>query len=268
MLITPPRNTPPLDQPVRLNRASMQANGLIFAMLDGLVLKDFARGATLVPTGPRTQVHTMGRGLGFGTKFGTGAADNLTLPDLAAGGTARTIAAWLYANGSGGGSLGRIMDSAAQITWRVSDASNLLFTQGWSGGGGGVSFSYPHTADNTWHLHVVTCSSPSSYATYIDGVAQTMTGTSSTTGTLLGSTSVLLGNRVSPQDRNWDGMFGPVLIYDRGLSPAEVWQMWAPQTRWELYAPTRQRLYAPAASGSPTLFRRSLTSRAGSRMVA
>ena len=47
----------------------------------------------------------------------------------------------------------------------------------------------------------------------------------------------------------FNGRIGDVRIYNRGMSPAEAWQLWDPLTRWELYKPLR-RLWAAGAMGA------------------
>ena len=45
------------------------------------------------------------------------------------------------------------------------------------------------------------------------------------------------------------GLLSDVRIYNRALSAAEVWQQWAPQTRWELYRPLVRRVWTVPAGG-------------------
>ena len=47
------------------------------------------------------------------------------------------------------------------------------------------------------------------------------------------------------------GKIGDVRIYNRALSPAEIWAMYDPATRWELYAPVMPSgmVYVSAAGG-------------------
>jgi hypothetical protein len=48
----------------------------------------------------------------------------------------------------------------------------------------------------------------------------------------------------------WDGSIGAVSVYNRALSAAEVWQLWDPATRWDLYRPLVRRLWhVPVAAG-------------------
>ena len=52
------------------------------------------------------------------------------------------------------------------------------------------------------------------------------------------------------------GLMGDVRVYDRALSDAEIWQLWAPQTRWGLYRPLLDSVVAKAptvGTGSRTL---------------
>lgn len=50
--------------------------------------------------------------------------------------------------------------------------------------------------------------------------------------------------------RLWDGKLADCRIYDRGLSPVDVWQLWDPDTRYDLYLPVRRIwVLAPPPAG-------------------
>lgn len=49
---------------------------------------------------------------------------------------------------------------------------------------------------------------------------------------------------------DFNGQIGPVSLYNRALSAAEVWSLYDPQTRWQLYAtPEYRRWFVPVVSG-------------------
>lgn len=68
-----------------------------------------------------------------------------------------------------------------------------------------------------------------------------------------GTSVVRIGERGDGQD-DLNGRVGGIRIYNRSLYPAEIWQLYAPETRWDLYLPI-QRIWpavAAAAANAPT----------------
>ncbi len=50
---------------------------------------------------------------------------------------------------------------------------------------------------------------------------------------------------------DFNGQIGPVSLYNRALSAAEIWQLYDPQTRWGLYAtPEYRRWFVPVVAGT------------------
>ncbi len=49
----------------------------------------------------------------------------------------------------------------------------------------------------------------------------------------------------------WPGYLHDIRLYNRGLSAAEIWSLYDPQTRWELYAtPEYRRWFVPVVAGT------------------
>jgi len=73
---------------------------------------------------------------------------------------------------------------------------------------------------------------------------------------------------------NLNGYLGDVRIYDRALSPDEVWQLYDPATRWDLYLPVQRIWQIPYSPGgaiydvSLTLARTMAISQAGNALAA
>lgn len=135
------------------------------------------------------------------------------------------------------------------------------FTSGTTGDAGpfGRNANITGLATNTWqHLGFTWTYSGSGSGTnqtYRDGLANSSaTGTTTAAGTVEDFT---IGRRVS--FGFFDGLVADVRVYDRALSPAVVWQLWDPSTRWDLYYPLRQRVFVDmgaAAESSELLFAR------------
>lgn len=69
------------------------------------------------------------------------------------------------------------------------------------------------------------------------------------------SSAVYIGNRAG-LDAPWSGMISEARIYNRQLSAVEVYRMWAPQTRHDLYRHPHSSTGAPIAAGQPMAARR------------
>jgi hypothetical protein len=83
---------------------------------------------------------------------------------------------------------------------------------------------------------------------YIDGRAEASAAYSST---LYSNTNHLFISSNGGGGEFWNGLIGDARIYRRGLSPAEIWGLYDPQTRWDLYKSPRgdviyKQLVSPA----------------------
>jgi len=87
------------------------------------------------------------------------------------------------------------------------------------------------------------------WAAYVNGASYTVEA--NTTFGSFGNTIARIG--YDGADNAANCQMADIRIYDRPLSAAEVWQLWAPQTRWELYRPAKRRTWilpAGAAGGA------------------
>jgi hypothetical protein len=69
---------------------------------------------------------------------------------------------------------------------------------------------------------------------YLNGIAD---GTGNTTGAMSFDSSLCLGARESSTTDSLEGSLGDIRIYDRVLPASEIWTIYAPDTRWDLYQP-------------------------------
>ena len=63
------------------------------------------------------------------------------------------------------------------------------------------------------------------------------------------ATAMSIGNWNHTTDRMWDGAIAYVGIWNRALSPDEVWSLYEPATRWDVYWRPRRFYMLPAAAG-------------------
>lgn len=244
---------PPLDYPVILNRNSPQAAGLvnwypplasreIYVYLIDRAGKEFT--GTLAGNAAYALVPQMGHVL---TLDGTG--DYVTLPNLGvSGASARTVAAWIWTDTTA--SLRCLYFSGAAsaglqfcVYINVSSAGDLYFA--------GNTYDQRSTngsliAVNTWTHVAVTFTggtiNSTTIALFVNGfqVAQTSVGSGTANTT---NSNYRIGSDTLSAGRDWDGYIGDFRIYNRALSPAEIFQLYDPATRWDLYAP-KPRLWA------------------------
>jgi hypothetical protein len=209
--------------------------------------------------GPKAVATPKGVFNGFGAAYGTGTTDRVdanAILDAPISGS-RSVVAHLYANGQGGGGLGRVFQNAVGAgNTGVGDEGLYLVSTGVPGAlqflrecTNVSSGSYiTGTAFPTGRWAVFGYSWLFDYPTNtvpfaaIDGVPITANGTGSfpATGTWTAGTSqgMAFGNRPTDSARVWDGMHGPVLIFDGYLTPQEhvllvanPWQIFAPIAR-------------------------------------
>lgn len=91
---------------------------------------------------------------------------------------------------------------------------------------------------------------------YVNGPANTATNTNSITPTGIDGHSIGVNYRSSPVDY-FDGWVGDVRYYNRQLTESEIYHMWAPATRWDLYRKQRPPFFlntvAPPTTVIPVL---------------
>ena len=117
-------------------------------------------GKTLTPNGtPVAAVGPFGDtagALGFGATLGTGATD-ATLLNLTTALTGKTVQAWTYRNGGGGGDFGRIFDKGGAAYWGHRTGGIVGFIYSWD------------TTVGRWFGSTMTASAWESRAVYYDG---------------------------------------------------------------------------------------------------
>lgn len=250
MLLSPPRPAVPLlDQRVRLNRASLQAQGLLghwtpLLYRGGNQIGDLCglHPATFQSAPTWQQDPVVGMFATYTSPTYATIVDSqrrFATPYLTVSGWFRptTSASFgsLLQRRTAGNSLGwtfQIAGSAGVMSFFTS-AGSVQSISGWTAG---VWWHFACTYDGVTHRQ------------YRNGVE---VGSHADAGTIAdpGATSLISIGRNEGGTTNFiDADVGPLSIYDHALSPAEIWQQWAPQTRWDLYAPVRQRLYAPPAA--------------------
>ena len=173
---------------------------------------------------------------GYGPTHGTGTTDRTDGPSLDPASGIRSWLLFSYANGYGGGNLGRIMQPAGKAgntigdeSWYISSASSyeILYQRvtdaangAWAISGApvlGAWVGYGYTHDQR-----TVGQTPAMYKN--GGVVSTSVVTASTGAYQTGAITLDIGNRSTDGVRGWDGMLGPKLIFDHpesGLTAAE-----------------------------------------------
>lgn len=237
----------------RIDRTNPIARGLAYWTLPGFA----SPGQITVGTSFRT---TPADGVvrGFGSTFGTGSTDSLEVP-FNTHSTQRTFIVSCYLNGGGGSSLGRLFDkrvSGAQteILFFNSSTNEINF-----GAARSVSAGQWVTSFSTGRRAVIAVTYDASSTAndpviYIDGSPVTITETLTPNGTITTNTdNYVLGNRKNDNARNLDGWIGSFFVWDRILSPAEVFSF--SKNQWQIFegfplpAKTASGGYSLTASG-------------------
>ena len=91
---------------------------------------------------------------------------------------------------------------------------------------------------NRWYhvacVYDIAVGADSQVRLYINGVLDAE-GTGSGAAIADSNVQVAVGSSPSYTDRPWAGGIRDVRIYGRALSAGEIWQLWAPQTRYDLF---------------------------------
>ena len=226
------KNSPSI--PFTLNRASPQAVGLVawwtaLAERGAGMWRERVVGSTATFTGTITWESDpeLGSRLNFsraGTSYiVTGIAAQTAAPF--------SLAAWIRP--TNGATYRSIMGCTSNggIEWRLSNTSHLELLQQSTA----LIATSTGTVTNDATNHVAfTYASGGVWTFYINGFASG-TGTNSVTFT---AGNIDLGHHPTLGGEEYDGAMADVRIYNRALSAAEVWQLYAPQTRWDLYRVT------------------------------
>lgn len=235
--------------------------GLQFVFLGNRLIYD-RDGSTSTPLtvtgGPKFTTGPFGVAQGFGSTFGTGTTDRLDNVMLSPTATGyRSIVAHVYAKGGGGGGLGRVFQPSSGNGTNSPGEAVFFFT-------GGVSLSYlryastaagqwyttPAHPTGRWSTFGVThdqTTIPTTPTLYIDGASVGVTTPSAPSGSYSTSrVSHAFGNRPSDSLRNWDGLLGPILIFDSLLSSEEHLSL--TKNPWQVFSSRIHRV--PAGGGT------------------
>lgn len=123
---------------------------------------------------------------------------------------------------------------------------NMLEFAFWTGQETNAPFTI---AAGVWN-HFVVIGNGSSVKLYANGSELTAQTFNSGGSIPSSSTTPHVGNWQYNNNWGWNGTIGEVHFFNRALSAAEVWQMWDPATRRDLYRPLVRRVwYLPIAIG-------------------
>lgn len=138
--------------------------------------------------------------------------------------------------------------SPDKLSFRINTASSTVFTQWETSGGAPI----PTDGTPTWCCFVATdIDSLTGGQWYIDGapVSTGALGGRNVAAVPSVATPMAIGNWTHASDRMWDGAIAYVGIWNRALSPDEVWSLYEPSTRWDVYWRPRRFYMLPAAAG-------------------
>lgn len=225
-----PLALPPLGLPFTPNRASPQARGLLlWYPTVGYAgrLSDYASanrfGGTLTgPPGVRRDA-TVGIGMDF---TGSERWEVPHVSDLST--TTRTLSAWVIADATP--STHTVVKKDNEYILRCDGLSLVYYF--WTSNGLSTCGT---TISNGVLYHVAATWDGTTAQLYVNGVQKS----SSTPG---GTTSTSTNNwTIGAQPgggEGWDGLIADVRLYNVALTANEVFQLYAPQTRWDLYLVT------------------------------
>jgi hypothetical protein len=176
--------------------------------------------------------------LGMGQTTDHSGADGtyIDMPSILAdvSGNLTTLTAWVridvYDTPSGVAYLGSTTGGA--FYWQ-DDGANFAYCQGGAAMGNGGDIN-----DGLWH-HLAFVSNGSSGTLYYKDGAQAGSSASMAPSLPTGAKNFEMGKYPGVNTANLDGGLADVRFYNRALSATEIWQQWAPQTCWDLYARPR-----------------------------
>ncbi len=153
-----------------------------------------------------------------------------------------TISAWAYTDTLAGGAfnLRYVMgNEGPNQGWqmRLSTADNKLYWFVYSGAYRSATSSFT-LAVNTWYHFVgvynIAEAAPSQVKLYIDGRYNAQ-GASAGGAIAASANTIGIGAEPGFTDRVWSGAIRDVRIYERALGGQEIYRLWAPQSRYDLY---------------------------------
>ncbi len=108
--------------------------------------------------------------------------------------------------------------------WIYADSSGFLtWTRTNAGADSSLNYAVDHR-DSSWH-HFAAVSTAATHILYIDGVQRAISTTTATTETPAGD--LYIGSRIDAAVNTdyWDGKLDDLRIYNRGLSPVEIYEI-------------------------------------------
>ncbi len=234
----------PIDQPFSINYDSRQAAGLValwtcFNQRGVEALRDPVGTYDMTPFNTPTISNDFE--MGPVVEFTVGNSEYLELDRAAVTGTPLTITCWFNSFSV------TIAQSLVQIGDKDAAADlYALSLRGNAGGdpvtgvriaGGGPSLCNTTTGylANTWHHAAMVCWNDTDCDTYIDGGSK---GTEAAARAPAAWDRTSIGRSGDSTPGNYfSGRIAEVRVYNRAMTDAEVWQLYAPETRWELYRP-------------------------------
>ncbi len=257
-----PIGQPPFQWSGEINRTSRQAHGLTALFHPLMHWRDLIGGYQMAPVGNAAATGVDAR---LGRTYSLDGTDDcayVTLPD--AWKLQRfTVAAWVKITATGGVVFSLLPRGSGN------DARGIYFTAYTTEGriiigagtgsytfGGGAAGAI--AAGET--RHIVGSYDGSNLYYYVDGVLKVTTAASITISYTDKSTSygpnpatAYIGAYHDSDNTGpavtadilyeFNGQIGPVSLYNRALSAAEIWSLYDPQTRWELYQPPRPMVW-------------------------
>jgi Concanavalin A-like lectin/glucanases superfamily len=162
---------------------------------------------------------------GFGSTYGNGTTDKIQTGYAAVLPTQFSFSCWLWINGNGGGSLGRIYDSggSADMFTRVASGNQISITEPFSTQLGQFTWNQPSL--DAWHSLVVTWDTSSAANVpiiYIDGATQSVTTSVAPSGSHTGSASAYYFGNNAGANRNFDGEIAEVTFWTGILTAGEA----------------------------------------------
>jgi hypothetical protein len=270
MIYLPSSGVAPTQWDGVINRDRKQAVGLVAAFHPLLGWRDLIGGKNMTPVAGASAYGnnpTIGRSYALD---GTDDCAYVTLPE--AWKLQRfTVSAWVTLASGGGGTIFSLVPRGAASDGRgMFAAAYTTYTYLVIGAGTG-SYTYSNTGQalTAGITYLITqMFDGTNMVVYVNGKQDstkyapiTISYTDKNTSTGPNPASAYIGGYHSSTNSSpgttadilyeFNGQIGPVSLYNRALSEAEVWALYDPATRWELYQPARPMIWwVPPATGT------------------
>ena len=245
LLIEKPWRTQPTG-PVTVDWTNPISQGLVFARLGGTQTSVWP-GNNVTRTGTRIRGSQFGLANGFGSTLGAGTTDsintgyNVHLVN-------RTIFINTFVRGAGGSTVGRMLGKGSiNEVFNYSSDRLAYFVDfstsdgNWASATGSFNTGFIGTAAVTYN----NSSSANVPILYINGLSVSITELTAPSGTAIVSTDpYYIGNRPA-NDRVWDGLIAETYIWNRILTPAEIFSIHS--NPYQIFRPLELQLNSPPA---------------------